>query len=173
VERDTGVIIPQFGPQVVTTTGEKLEYDERAVQLTLNQLLGDSWSLGAQYRFSRANLEDRFTAIPVSVWPYADQDLTATLHQVRLFARCNFRNGVFAHAETLFFSQENDDRPELRGDHVWQVNAFAGYRFPRRHAEVRVGILNLTDRNYRLNPLNVLNELPRERTLAVNLKVAF
>ncbi|HWN95840.1 MAG TPA: TonB-dependent receptor [Methylomirabilota bacterium] len=174
VDRDLGIIIPQFGPQIVTTTGEKLRYDERALQVTINQLLGNSWSVGAQYRFSRASLEDHFVAIPVSVWPYARQDLEANLHQVRLFARCNFRNGIFAQADSIFLSQENDGyRPELPGDDVWQFNAHIGYRFPRRRAELRLGVLNLTNQDYRLNPLNVMNELPRERTFTASVKIVF
>jgi hypothetical protein len=48
-----------------------------------------------------------------------------------------------------------------------------GYRFPRRQAEIKLALLNLTDRDYQLNPLNLYAELPRERTLAVSLKFNF
>jgi len=34
-------------------------------------------------------------------------------------------------------------------------------------------LLNLADQNYKLNPLNIYNELPRERTLAVRFSVHF
>jgi hypothetical protein len=50
---------------------------------------------------------------------------------------------------------------------------FAGYRFPRRKAEILVGLLNLTDQNYRLNPLTLYNELPRRRTLMARFQVNF
>ena len=59
------------------------------------------------------------------------------------------------------------------GDDFWQLNAFAGYRFPRRKAEVMIGLLNITDQDYRLNPLNIYNELPRERTLAFRFRLNF
>ena len=59
------------------------------------------------------------------------------------------------------------------GDDFWQLNAFVGYRFPRRYAELSVGVLNLTDRDYRLNPLTLYAELPRERTAVVTLKINF
>jgi hypothetical protein len=49
----------------------------------------------------------------------------------------------------------------------------AASRFARRHAELRVSLLNLLDRDYRLNPLTLYTELPRERTLAVSLKFYF
>jgi hypothetical protein len=34
-------------------------------------------------------------------------------------------------------------------------------------------LLNLTDRDYHLNPLNLYSELPRERTLAASFKFNF
>ena len=53
------------------------------------------------------------------------------------------------------------------------VNLFAGYRFLRRHAQVQLGVLNLTDRDYRLNPLNLYAELPRQRTFTASLQFNF
>src|SRR5260221_8139284 len=45
------------------------------------------------------------------------------------------------------------------GDDFWHFNAFVGYRFPRRRAELRVGVLNLTDRDYRLRSEEHTSEL--------------
>ena len=50
---------------------------------------------------------------------------------------------------------------------------FVGHRFLQRRAEVRVGILNLGDQDYRLNPLNLHEEYPRERTFYAALKLYF
>jgi len=36
-----------------------------------------------------------------------------------------------------------------------------------------LGLLNLTDRDYHLNPLTLYQELPRHRTLAVQLQINF
>ena len=58
-------------------------------------------------------------------------------------------------------------------DDFWQVNAFVGYRFPRRRAEIRLGLLNIADQDYRLNPLNLTAELPRERTLLASFRFSF
>jgi outer membrane receptor protein involved in Fe transport len=63
--------------------------------------------------------------------------------------------------------------PDIPGDDFWQFNLFAGYRFPRRRAELTFGLLNLTDQDYRLNPLNLYLELPRQRTLLVSLRFNF
>ena len=48
-----------------------------------------------------------------------------------------------------------------------------GGRFARRMAEIRLGILNLTDRDYQLNPLNLYSELPRQRAFSASLKLNF
>ena len=63
--------------------------------------------------------------------------------------------------------------PQRTGADFWQFNAFAGYRFLHRKAEVTLGLLNITDQNYNLNPLNLYNELPRSRTLALRLQLNF
>ena len=53
------------------------------------------------------------------------------------------------------------------------LNVWGGYRFLQRRGEVRVGLLNISDRDYKLNPLTLYNELPRQRTLVVSLKLDF
>ena len=42
-----------------------------------------------------------------------------------------------------------------------------------RRIEARLGVLNLTDHDYRLNPLTLYNDLPRERTIVASLKIYF
>jgi len=59
------------------------------------------------------------------------------------------------------------------GDHFWQVNLYAGYRFLQRRVELMLGLLNLADRDYQLNPLTLYQELPRARTLAVSGRFYF
>src|SRR5207237_9714694 len=63
--------------------------------------------------------------------------------------------------------------PDLPGDDFWQFNAFAGYRFWRRNAELTVGLLNLTDQDYHLNPLNLTPEFPHQRTLTLRFRFSF
>ena len=72
------------------------------------------------------------------------------------------------------FSQSNRGySPDIPGDTFWHFNLHFGYRFARRHAEARISILNLTERDYQLNPLNLYNEMLRDRTLALNFKFFF
>jgi hypothetical protein len=163
-------------PDSASTTRQNLDFEERTLRFGVNQLLSDEWSAGASYRLSEADFESFLTDIPRNV-PGAsgvNRDVTAVLHQVRLFVNFNHPTGLFASVNGLWTQQSNQGyEPDIPGDDFWQLNLYAGWRFWRRHAEVRVGLLNVTDQDYQLNPLNLYNELPRDRTLAANLKFYF
>ena len=91
-----------------------------------------------------------------------------------LLAVYNHPCGFFAQPEAHWYGQSNSGyTPSEPGDNFWQLNAFVGYRSPGRKAEVSLGLLNITDQNYNLSPLNLYNELPRSRTLALSLRVNF
>ena len=93
---------------------------------------------------------------------------------VDLTALYNHPSGFFGQAQATWYHQNNlGDSSPLPDEDFWQLNVFAGYRFAQRHAEVRIGVLNLTDQDYRLNPLNLLPDLPRERTLLLSLRFYF
>ena len=156
---------------------EHLDYTERSLLFTGNQLLGEEWSVGAGYRVSQADYSDHFVQLS-DMTPVIDfqprQHLESVLHQVSLNTIYNHRSGFFARFEALWYAQSNQGYvPDAPGDDFWQLNAFAGFRFPRRKAEIMVGLLNLTDRDYRLSPLNLYNELPRERTFMARLQFNF
>ncbi|HXJ58355.1 MAG TPA: TonB-dependent receptor [Verrucomicrobiae bacterium] len=180
LRRQVGVFDLEFLAEP-STTPEKLDFREHSLNITLNQLLGKGLALGAHYRLSNAQLEDDYPQIPGTVPaffpPYElrpHQDLESTLHQVLLFAVYNHASGCFGRFESLWSSQSNQGyQPARPGDAFWQLNAFVGYRFPRRRAEVQLGLLNLTDQDYRLNPLNLTPELPRQRTFTASLRLNF
>jgi tetratricopeptide (TPR) repeat protein len=147
---------------------KELNYEEKNLIVTVNQLLGDCWSLGARYQFSKAEFEDRRPATGSHV------NYDSTLNQLNLFARFNHPCGLFARVEGNWYLQSNDGYdPAEPGDNFWQVNLFGGYRFWHRHAQIQLGVLNVTDQDYRLEPLNLYTELPRQRTLAVNFQFTF
>lgn len=158
-------------------TTESLDYRERSLVLSLHQLVRNEWSFGVAYRLVQADLEDDFTEMADSTLTSGvrpRQDLTAVLHQVALQSGYYHPYGFFAVGQALWTHQNNQGySPDIPGDDFWQLNVFVGYRFPRRQAEVRLGLLNLTDQDYRLNPLTLYNELPRSRTLAVRLQLSF
>ena len=156
---------------------ENLNYREPSLLFTANQLVGRDWSFGVRYKVSEAVLNNNFVDVPNGLF-FNDfqprQRLQATLNQVNLFAVFNHPCGFFAEGDSVWYGQDNIGYHGTEpGDDFWQFNAFAGYRFPRRRAELTLGVLNLTDQNYKLNPLNIYNELPRERTLMVQLRINF
>ncbi len=161
-------------PAVAATTSQSLDYEEQSLLFTLDQLIDDRFGLGATYRVSRAELDQNLTEIPTSVLASADQDLESILHQVRLYARFNHECGFYSQLESVWSQQSNRGyTPNRPGDDFWQFNAFAGYRFYQRRAQVQVGILNITDQDYRLNPLNLYQELPRERMFVASFRFNF
>jgi len=155
-------------------TPEKLDYNENSMVLNVNQLVGNEWSFGARYRLSDAHLRNQFVDLPAASYVPSSQNLEAVLHELNLFTNYNHPSGFFGEAQGLWYRQSNHgDASSLAGDDFWQVNLFAGYRFPRRQAEVRIGLLNVTAQDYRLNPLSLTPELPRDRTLALAFRFYF
>jgi Tfp pilus assembly protein PilF len=179
VSRSIGAFLdPVVPPAVPIHVTEDFDYEEKILGITLNHLLGECWSLGEAYRISYADLQERRPTIPeTAIAPAefaASREQKALLHQLELHAIYNHPSGFFAQGQAMWYSQSNrGDPPALPGDDFWQFNLYAGYRFPRRKAELRLGLLNLTGQDYRLNPLNLTAELPRERTLAVNFRFHF
>ena len=161
-----------------SSTRQRLKYKEPSLTINLNQLIGDEWALGLRYRLSYADLKDEFIDIPAGTPTPPGfsprRHVNATLHELALYGIYTHPSGVFGQAEGLHFSQENHGYSSpLAGDEFWQVNAFVGYRFPKRYAEVRIGLLNINNRDYRLNPLNLTTELPRTRTFVAGFRFHF
>ena len=96
------------------------------------------------------------------------------MQQLTLSVDFNHRSGFFAQWRSHWTAQENrGDLSALAGADFWQHDLVAGYRFLQRRAEVRVGVLNLTDQDYRLHPLNLHAESPRQRTFVAAMKFNF
>ncbi len=159
---------------------EHLDFRERSVIFTADQLVGNGFSLGARYRLTQAKLADNFVDVPdlppdaVDLPFRARQHLESLLHQLDLHAIYNHPSGLFTLVETSWYLQSNEGyAPSRPGDNFWQHNVFVGYRFPRRQAELSVGLLNVMDQGYRLNPLTLYNELPHKRTLVTRLRFNF
>lgn len=162
-------------PIVASSTPQQLRYEEENLLVSFNQLLGDRWSLGANYSIIFSNLQTLFPAIPRSISPQlADSRVKATLHQGQIFAIYNHPSGWFGRLEGYWAGQSNVGySPDIPGDEIFQLNAYAGFRFRRNYGDVTVGFLDINDQDYKLNPLNYYSELPRERTLALRVRLNF
>jgi tetratricopeptide (TPR) repeat protein len=162
-----------FIPDSPSGTEDVLDFRERDLSAYAAQLLGNCFSLSARYRLSDATLDERFPEIPPTA-PGASLHNHATLHQVSLAANFNHPCGLFAQWESDWYLQCNSGyQPPLADADFWQHNIFVGYRLPRRYAELRLGLLNILNQDYRLNPLNLYAELPRQRTFTVSLRLNF
>jgi outer membrane receptor protein involved in Fe transport len=153
------------------TTPEHLDYREGSLLATVDQLVGEYFAVGARYQLTEADYRDQFTEAPDALTGRHQQSL---LQQVDLHTVFNHPSGFFASFQALWTAQSNDGfAPAEPGDHFWQLNLFAGYRSPRRHLELTVGVLNLTGRDYQLEPLTLYGELPHSRTLMTRLSIDF
>jgi Tfp pilus assembly protein PilF len=186
VNEDIGVLdqssvsngVAQYGG--TGTAPEQLRYNEPSVAATITQLAGDDWALGVGYQFTYSNLKWSYNMIPFSpVLPFLDQTETARLHEWNAYIQFAHPSGFYARLEAQWYLQNNSGRspgnfdpPNPENDFA-QVNLFAGYRFWHRRGDLTFGILNLAGGNYSLNPLNVLNELPRSRVFMGKMSLEF
>lgn len=156
---------------------QNLKYRERSLALYAHRLIGDEWSVGSRYRLAHAELEERHPGLPASAFPvptFSPAASSALSHQIRNYVQFQHPCGFFALAEGVWNAQHNlGYAPDMPGDSFWQFDVYAGYRWPNRRAELRLGLLNLTDQDYRWNPLSVTEILPRDRTLALSLRLNF
>jgi len=151
---------------------QSLNYRERSVALEVNQLLGRDWTVGAKYDLSQANLSVGCNQLPGN--PQYNQSLESLLQTVALHANWNHPSGLFSILECNWYHQDPSGfSPTESGDDFWQLNAYAGYRMWHRKVEISVGLLNLTDQNYQLEPLNLYNEMARSRTFTARLLISF
>ena len=163
-------------PEVPTWTRQSLDFEERSLSVYANQLLGESWAFGVRYRLSEASFQGAFPDLPRNAAGLADleQDERSLLGQLQLFVVFNHSSGLFAQAYSDYIHQHNRGyEPARGGEALWQHHAFAGYRWPRHRAEIRIGLLNITDTDYRLSPLNAFVDPPRHRTATLSLKLNF
>ena len=162
-------------------TRQSLRYREESLQFTLNQLVGKQFALGALYRVTQSELRSTLPDLVAFGAPNGFTRDRATLHEVGVSANWNSPSGFFARVEANFFAQSLQDDPNglapgaasRAGDHFWQFNAFAGYRFRRNMCEVSAGILNLSDQDYQLSPLNPYSDIARERTFVLRCRFSF
>jgi tetratricopeptide (TPR) repeat protein len=165
-----------LSPDQPSSTPQSLDFQEKSLLVAVNQLIGRDLALGATYKATHADLNSQFYNIPNSAFLLGNpnQDVSALLNQLDLFAIYQHPCGFFARFDALWSQQSNHGySPDLPGDNFWQFNIYAGYRFLQRRCEARLGLVNMTDRDYKLNPLTLYNELPRERMLTVSFKFQF
>ncbi len=180
LEHDVGAFVNE-GPYVFSATPtslrQHLQFNEWSLDAAVHQLIGRDFSLGADYRLSHARLIagfPEFTAAANSSAFQQSLEHEGLLHSLLVQATFNHPSGVFAQIQGRWTAQDNfASDASLPGDNFWQFDALAGYRFPRRHAVVSVGMLNFTGQDYHLNPVNLYLQLPRAMTFVCKFQLSF
>lgn len=152
---------------------DSLRFKEQSLHASLRQLVGENLSLGTRYEVAKADLSQDYaiTDAPFSINNHG------VLHTWNLSALAYTRTGLFAGAEANWYYQTDLKDSILGGPlpdgNFWQLNASMGYRSPHRRFECTLGCLNLTGQNYLLSPINLYQNLPRSRTLAISTRFSF
>jgi hypothetical protein len=154
-------------------TTEQLAYQETTWNAGINQLIGDQYALGASFRRTDAGLQRRFPQVPVIA--AIDTHDEVTLDEFTLQANWNSPAGWFARAEAGWYRQDatGTTSGSTSTDSFGQMNFQTGRRFQHNRSEISIGVLNLTDTDYRLNPLTYTRALPRTRTGFIRCRVTF
>lgn len=161
-----------IAPFQPSSTRQNLDYDEQSFSASINQLLPDGFVAGLSYALTRSELKTTYPDIPTSL--LSSQDQSAYLHQIGAYLLFNHPSGFFAQFAAHGYLQQNYGySPAEPGDDFVQLDIEGGWRFYHRRAEVLVGVLNLTGRDYSLNPLNVYSELPRSRVFIAQVNLEF
>ena len=158
-----------LGGPFLSSVREQLDFQEKSVSVSLHQLVGRAWAFGAVYRVSHAELKSDFTEVTddaaAATGFIPRRTFSGLLQTLDIHAIYQHQIGLFAEIKGSWTRQNNGAAfKALAGDDFWQWDVLAGYRFPRRKAEITIGVLNLFNRDYHLSPLNLYQEKPRDRT---------
>src|SRR5262249_48270182 len=91
-----------------SSTHQSLDFRERSLLVSFNQLLGREFSVGTRYKLTYADLDERLS-LPATIPGVSaqNQDVSATLHQVWLYALFQHRSGIFAQFSAVWSQQSN------------------------------------------------------------------
>jgi outer membrane receptor protein involved in Fe transport len=155
---------------------QELDYTEHFLLCTVDQMIASEWTVGARYQLTAAELKRRFPEAAADTFFFAplqrSQEDEALLHNANFYISYNHPSGLFAQVRSSWYRQDNQGSVNRQDEDFWHFDALAGYRFLGR-GSITLGVLNLTDTDYRLDPLTVYNELPRERTFVARLQFRF
>lgn len=178
-DRVVGVLtnsLPLPLPDSASSAEEMLDYEEKVVSAYVLKTLGDGMTLGLRYRLSHSRLETAFPEISDQALGLdrLERDETSLLHETAFSWRYQHRGGLFGGWESAWYQQANTGFEPARADeNFWYHQAMIGYRLPGRSAEVALHMMNLTDQDYRLSPLNYYRPLWRGRTFLCSFRLNF
>ena len=152
--------------------GEALAYEEWGGSIYINQLLGDTWALGARYTYTNGELDRSFPELTAAGIGGFSSSESSDLHQAETYLIWNHESGWFSRLSARFFSQDNEGHTPARpGDSWTQLDFSVGKRFFDNRGALEIGVLNLTGDDYQFNPLLTQPDFPRERVFFVEMRV--
>jgi Tfp pilus assembly protein PilF len=160
-------------PTGVSDLPQTQYFQEKDAFASVSQLIGKELAVGARYTLTSVDLTSRVAVPPTTSDPYLyNLHENSTLNEVSLFANFAVPCGFFSQVQANYWHQFNALAGE-GDDGFWQVNFLAGYRFPQRHVEVSVGVLNIGNQDYHIDPVTYFLEQAHNRTFAASLKFNF
>ena len=174
-------------PNAISSEQQYLDFRERDVSAHLDQLICDHLSIGVGYQLTAAHVsyENQLLNVPATeANARYKNSQNAKLNQVSLFANyflpCGFFTSIqlesWIQNDLNFYQEVSGVRSYTGGEpgaNFWQLNLFAGYRFPRRHMEIQVRLLNATAQDYQLDPLTYYIDPAHTRTFEASFKFNF
>jgi Tfp pilus assembly protein PilF len=146
-------------------------FQEKDAFASISQLIGNDLSVGARYTLTAVDLSTHATTPPGTVTPgYYDGHENSTLNELSLFANFYLPCGFFSQFQANWWDQENIASMDQPGDSFYQLNLYTGYRFKRRHAELTLGILNINNSDYNIDPITYFLEQAHNRTFVASFK---
>ncbi len=171
----TGSTANQPGELIIGEIDQSLDYDEISFTARADHLLTSRTSVGVSFTWQYAHIDEQLdNDLGVSsTSPYLD-DTSATLYTGSVYARYQNTNGWFAGTDLSYWIQQSDSiTPEIGDTNAPNLNLSIGYRLQKQRGEITFSILNLTDEEYELNPVNNYSEPPHERTFVIQTRFSF
>ncbi len=156
---------------VPASMAQSLSLGESTGLLTANQILARDWFLLGTYQFTRADLDSTLLTIPAPLTFPRTESSTSNLQRITASLLYQRPDGWFGRVLLNWYDQENSPNVLVRRESFPQLDLFAGYRFPKLHGDVTVGVLNVTDQSYSLYPLTIYQQLPYSRMLYLRLRI--
>ncbi|MGV3773776.1 MAG: tetratricopeptide repeat protein [Verrucomicrobiales bacterium] len=152
----------------------EVNFEERSLKVYLHKIWFDAITTGARHGLTASRMKQNLNSFPRELYPEVFDIEESRLFATQLFMAVNHHSGIYAQADAEWFVQRNSGFGIGNGEaDFWQYHLWIGYRFPGRYFDLRAGVLNLTDQDYRLQPLSLTTQIPRERTFFTSLRIQF
>lgn len=175
VERAQGIIRYSALPAAFHYADSSLgsaRYRERELWASIHCLAGPWLSMATKYRYVDSTLGQSYQENAMQA-DFESQH-QAGLHELRTSVLVHHESGGFASLEHRFLGQMSSGYGATRPNESFsQLNAYVGWRLRNSRADVTIGLLNLANQDYRLNPLTPFDDLSRQRTLHARFRFYF